>query len=99
MQCSWPKSGVVVGMCQLLLFRHFQRRGGRCAEIESVHVRADRRAQGIGSALVHAAVEAARDGGCYRVQLTSNVERSDAHRLYRSLGFEPTHVGFKLQLG
>jgi GNAT superfamily N-acetyltransferase len=90
--------GAVVGMCQLLLFRHFQGRGGRCAEIESVHVRAESRARGIGSALVRAAVEEARVGGCYRVQLTSNVVRDDAHRFYRRLGFEPTHVGFKLQL-
>ncbi len=92
------QQGVVVGMCQLLVFRHFQGRGGRCAEIESVHVRADRRERGIGGALVQAAVEAARDGGCYRVQLTSNVVRADAHRFYRRLGFEPTHMGFKLQL-
>jgi GNAT superfamily N-acetyltransferase len=90
--------GVVVGMCQLLVFRHLQARGGRCAELESVHVRADRRAQGIGSALVRAAVEAARARGCYRVQLTSNVVRADAHRFYLRLGFEPSHVGFKLHL-
>ncbi|MGH9114584.1 MAG: GNAT family N-acetyltransferase, partial [Acidimicrobiales bacterium] len=33
----------VVGMCQLILFRHLQERGGLCAEIESVHVEAGRR--------------------------------------------------------
>jgi GNAT superfamily N-acetyltransferase len=92
------EQGVVVGMCQLLVFRHFQGRGGLCAELESVHVRSDRRARGIGSALVRVAVEAARARGCYRVQLTSNVVRDDAHRFYGRLGFEPTHVGFKLLL-
>ena len=30
--------GQVVGVCQLITFRHLQERGGRCAEIESVHV-------------------------------------------------------------
>ena len=89
---------VVVGMCQLLVFRHFQGRGGRCAELESVHVRADCRERGIGGALVRAAVDEAQARGCYRVQLTSNAARADAHRFYRSLGFEPTHLGFKLQL-
>ena len=92
------EQGVVVGMCQLLVFRHFQGRGGLCAELESVHVRADRRARGIGSALVLASVQAARARGCYRVQLTSNVVRDDAHRFYGRLGFEPTHVGFKMLL-
>lgn len=92
------EQGVVVGMCQLIFLRHFQGRGGRCAELESVHVRADCRARGIGSALVRTAVDEARAGGCYRVQLTSNAVRDDAHRFYRRLGFEPTHVGFKLDL-
>lgn len=92
------QQGVVVGMCQLLVFRHLQERGGRCAELESVHVRADCRARGIGSALVRAAVDEARARGCYRVQLTSNARRDGAHRFYRRLGFEPSHVGFKLQL-
>lgn len=90
--------GVVVGMCQVIYLRHFQACGGRCAELESVHVRADCRARGIGSALVGAAVDEAQSRGCYRVQLTSNAVRDDAHRFYWRLGFEPTHVGFKLPL-
>lgn len=61
-------------------------------------MRADRRAQGIGSALVRAAIDEAQARGCYRVQLTSNAVRDDAHHFYRRLGFEPTHVGFKLPL-
>ena len=27
-----------VGVCQLIVFRHLQARGGLCAEVESVHV-------------------------------------------------------------
>jgi GNAT superfamily N-acetyltransferase len=44
------------------------------------------------------AIERARRLGCYRVQLTSNVVRSDAHRFYERLGFTPSHLGFKLPL-
>jgi GNAT superfamily N-acetyltransferase len=89
------EDGDVVGVCQLIAFRHLQARGGRCAEIESMHVRADRRAAGIGGALLEAAVERAWAAGCYRVQLTSNVARVDAHRFYERHGFEATHRGFK----
>jgi hypothetical protein len=32
------------------------------------------------------------------VQLTSHEDRGDAHRFYASLGFVPSHVGFKLVL-
>jgi GNAT superfamily N-acetyltransferase len=91
--------GDVVGMCQLVVFRHFQRRGGRCAEIESMHVRPDMRSTGVGGQLLASAVDAARRAGCYRVQLTSNLARVDAHRFYEREGFEPTHLGFKLLLG
>ena len=91
-------AGSVVGVCQLIMFRHLQERGGLCAEIESMHVASGHRSAGIGSALLEAAVEAARSAGCYRIQLTSNKARTDAHRFYARHGFEASHEGFKLYL-
>jgi hypothetical protein len=32
------------------------------------------------------------------VQLTSDATRTDAHRFYKRLGFEASHMGFKLVL-
>ena len=87
--------GEIVAMCQLIVFRHFQRRGGRCAEVESMHVHPDFRGNGIGAQLLDAAVDVARRSGCYRIQLTSNVQRTDAHRFYERHGFAPSHLGFK----
>ena len=91
--------GAVAGMCQLVTFRHLQERGGRCAEIESVHVAERLRGRGIGGLLLDAAVERARRAGCYRVQLTSSKVRLDAHRFYLRHGFEATHECFKRYLG
>jgi GNAT superfamily N-acetyltransferase len=91
-------SGEVVGTCQLVVFRHLQARGGLCAEIESVHVHPDHRGGGVGGVLIDDAVARARALGCYRVQLTSNTARPDAHRFYERLGFVPSHIGFKLSL-
>lgn len=90
--------GRVVGTCQLIWFRHLQERGGLCAEIESMHVEAGCRGKGVGGILLDAAVARARDLGCYRIQLTSNRSRKDAHRFYERHGFEPSHVGFKRYL-
>jgi len=87
--------GAVVGVCQLIIMRHLQRRGGRCAEIESMHVHPDRRSQGIGALLLDEAARRAQEAGCYRLQLTSNRERSDAHRFYETNGFTFSHKGFK----
>jgi GNAT superfamily N-acetyltransferase len=88
----------VVGVCQLIVFRHLQAHGGLCAELESVHVHPDHRGTGVGCALLRAAIARARDLGCYRVQLTSNTARPNAHRFYERLGFVPSHVGFKMPL-
>ena len=92
------RGGQVVGVCQLIVFRHLQAHGGLCAEVESVHVHPDHRGQGIGRVLMGAAITRARDLGCYRVQLMSNHERTDAHRSYEALGFVASHQGFKLTL-
>lgn len=89
------EDGVVIGTLQLIVFRHVHNSGGLCAEIESVHVHPDVRGQGVGGLLLDAAVEQARATGCYRVQLTSNAARPDAHRFYERHGFTASHVGFK----
>ncbi|HTT58553.1 MAG TPA: GNAT family N-acetyltransferase [Acidimicrobiales bacterium] len=85
----------VVGVCQVMIFPHFQHTGGWCCELESVHVRSDYRSQGIGTQLLAAAEVLARREGCYRIQLTSRNVRLDAHRFYERQGFEATSQGFK----
>jgi len=89
------EDGDVVGVCQVIIFQHFQHAGGWCCELESVHVRDDRRSHGIGAQLLEAAEALARDRGCYRVQLTSRNVRVDAHRFYVANGYEQTSQGFK----
>jgi len=89
------EDGVVVGVVQVLLFHHFQHHGQRCAELESFHVREDRRSQGIGRTLLAAAEDLAEAAGAYRVQLTSNLVRTDAHRFYLREGYQHQHGGFK----
>ena len=90
--------GEVVGVCQVIVFRHLQHRGGRCAEIESVHVRSDVRSKGIGAALLRASEKFALTKDCYRIQLTSNNQRADAHRFYVANGYAQSHQGFKKSL-
>jgi GNAT superfamily N-acetyltransferase len=89
------EDGEVVGICQVIIFQHFQHAGGWCCELESVHVRDDRRSHGIGTRLLEAAEALARDRGCYRVQLTSRNVRVDAHRFYLANGYDQTSQGFK----
>ncbi len=92
------QDGVIVGMCEVITFRHVQHRGGRCAELESLHVAAPHRSRGIGAELLAAAIRYARERGCYRLQLTTNRQRVDAQRFYVRHGFVASHVGMKLDL-
>ena len=89
----------VVGVCQVMVLRHFQHTGGWCCELESVHVRADRRSRGVGAAMLREAERLARSANCYRMQLTSRNVRVDAHRFYLANGYEATSQGFKKRLG
>lgn len=91
--------GEIVGVCQFITFRHIQWQGALCAELETVHVRSDRRSHGIGKLLLDEAERRARALGCYRLQLTSRTVRTDAHRFYEREGYQPNSVGFKKFLG
>ncbi|WP_190176256.1 GNAT family N-acetyltransferase [Streptomyces naganishii] len=88
----------VVGTLQLSVIPGLSRRGSTRSIIEGVRIHADERGGGLGTRLVEWAVDTSRDLGCGLVQLTSDRTRTDAHRFYERLGFEPSHIGFKLQL-
>lgn len=77
--------GPIVGSLTLAVFRIPT---GQRAWIEDVVVDSEARGRGVGSALVHAALEHAGRAGCRTVDLTSRPSREDANRLYVRLGFE-----------
>jgi GNAT superfamily N-acetyltransferase len=57
------------------------------------------RGRGVGAALVRAAERALKERGCYMVEVTSHVRRTDAHRFYERLGYERTSVRLARELG
>ncbi len=90
--------GEAVGTFQLTFLPGLAFAGGARAQIESVRTRSDMRGQGIGRKMMLFAIEKARDRGCRLVQLATNKARPDAHRFYEALGFEASHIGFKMML-
>ncbi|HXK33054.1 MAG TPA: GNAT family N-acetyltransferase [Dehalococcoidia bacterium] len=96
--CAAERDGTIVGTFQLTVIQHLRRIGVKVAEVESVVVDEALRGQRIGEAMMRFAIEGARRRGCGHVQLTSNVDRPDAHRFYGRLGFTPGHVGLRYQL-
>ncbi|WP_159769953.1 GNAT family N-acetyltransferase [Streptomyces sp. HM190] len=92
------RNGRVVGTLQLTVIPGLSRRGSTRSIIEGVRVHADERGSGLGTHLIEWAIAESRRQECQLVQLTSDITRTDAHRFYERLGFEATHVGFKLPL-
>lgn len=88
----------VTGTLQLTMIPYLTYQGSSRALIEAVRVHKDFRGQGLGKVLIEWAIERARIRGAKMVQLTSNSARTDALRFYESLGFDPSHTGFKLFL-
>ena len=56
------------------------------------------RGRGIGSQLVRAAEAALAEQGCYMVEVTSHVRRTQAHRFYETLGYAKTSVRLAREL-
>ncbi|MFE5481488.1 GNAT family N-acetyltransferase [Streptomyces sp. NPDC056527] len=88
----------VVGTLQLTIIPGLSRRGSTRSIIEGVRIHAEERGSGLGTRLIEWAVEESRRQNCQLVQLTSDATRTDAHRFYERLGFEASHLGFKLSL-
>jgi len=90
--------GTRVGTFQLTYIPGLAGRGMWRGQIENVHVIPEMRSRGVGAQMIRWAVDRCRARGCGSVQLTSNKQRTDAHRFYERLGFSKSHDGFKLKL-
>ncbi|WP_144711583.1 GNAT family N-acetyltransferase [Curtobacterium pusillum] len=93
------EAGDIVGTLQLTTIPGMARRGSARLLVEAVRVRSAVRSGGIGSVLMRWVTDvAARDLGTSLVQLTSDADRTDAHRFYERLGFSASHLGFKYRV-
>lgn len=90
--------GDLVGTGTLIVIPNLSHGGSPVAQLESIVVDRAVRGRGIGEAIVRHLEEEAKRMGCFRLQLTSNIARPDAHRFYVRLGYAATHTGFKKRL-
>lgn len=90
--------GEVVGTLQLTLTPSISFQGSKRATVESVRVDEKHRGKGIGRHMMLWAIDRAKGKGCVSMQLTTNAERTDAHRFYENLGFTGSHLGMKIKL-
>ena len=88
----------IVGTLQLTFIAGLARGGLKRGLVEAVRVARDRRGEKIGEAMFAWVLEKCRHESCGIVQLTTDKSRTDAHRFYDRLGFEPSHIGYKMML-
>ena len=69
------------------------------ALVENVVVAAALRGRGLGEALMRHAMARAAEAGCYKLALSSNKRRLDAHRFYRRLGFADHGISLAVAIG
>jgi GNAT superfamily N-acetyltransferase len=90
--------GAVVGCLSTSVMRVLHR-PAPVGRISMMVVDEGLRGRGIGARLVRAAERALAARGCYMVEVTSNLARTDAHRFYERLGYERTSVRLARELG
>jgi GNAT superfamily N-acetyltransferase len=90
--------GRAVGTFALLIMDNLGHCGARSAVIEDVVVAPDCRGRGIGSEMMAFAAMLCRAGRCYKITLSSNRNRVNAHRFYEELGFTRHGYSFLLDL-
>ncbi len=82
------KQGLPVGVFALLIMDNLGHQGASSGVVEDVVVHKDLRGQGIGKRMMDYAVRKCRERGCYKVSLSSNLRREEAHQFYEALGYK-----------
>jgi glucosamine-phosphate N-acetyltransferase len=89
------EDGQILGTASLILEHKFIHKGGTIGHIEDVAVHPNHEGKGVGSAVVRALVELARQSGCYKVILSCNDQNL---AFYSKLGFRRHDNGLRIDL-
>ena len=91
-------NGVIVGTYALAILENMAHMGSKSGLIEDVVVSESYQRQGIGSRMMRYAIETCKEKSCYKVSLSSNLRRENAHSFYDSIGFKKHGYSFLMEL-
>lgn len=80
--------GKIIGTFSLAVLDNLVHLGSKTGLVEAVVVSADFQGQGIGKAMMSGAIDLCREKKCYKVSLSSGMQRTKAHHFYENLGFK-----------
>jgi GNAT superfamily N-acetyltransferase len=90
--------GEVVGTLSLNVFPVLSGAMHAEAIAEAVVIRPAFRGRGLGRAMMRAALDLAAQKGAYKLALSSNLRRLDAHRFYEGMGFTRHGYSFSTEV-
>jgi GNAT superfamily N-acetyltransferase len=89
--------GEIIGSFALLIMDNLAHFGSPSAIVEDVVVAENFQNKGVGKIMMEFAISKAKQAGCYKMVLSSNQKRVDAHRFYEGLGFEKHGFSFMVK--
>lgn len=81
-------NGSIAGTFALAIMDNLAHMGTPSGLVEDVAVSSVYQGRGIGTQMMKFAINACKVKGCYKVVLSSNLKRTNAHRFYEGLGFK-----------
>lgn len=87
-------NGDIVGTFALLIMDNLGHLGSPSGIVEDVVVDPAWQGHGVGKAIMQYARRVCEEAGCYKMVLSSNLKRTEAHAFYDSLGFEKHGFSF-----
>ncbi|RYE34879.1 MAG: GNAT family N-acetyltransferase [Hyphomicrobiales bacterium] len=85
----------LVASCTVIVIPNLTRGGMPYALIENVVTDAGRRGQGLGKAILKAALDRAWEAGCYKTMLMTGSRNPATLGFYAAAGFEQSKTGFQ----
>lgn len=87
-----------VGTISLLVMDSLVHNGTPAGIVEGVAVDPAFQGRGIGKQMVHFVRDQCRAAGCYKMSLSTNLKRKQAHAFYEALGMEKRGYSFSIDL-
>jgi GNAT superfamily N-acetyltransferase len=88
--------GRLAGTFALLIMDNLGECGTPSGVVEDVVVEPALQRSGVGRAMMAHALAICRQKGCYKMTLSSNLRRTEAHAFYEALGFEKHGYSFRI---
>jgi ribosomal protein S18 acetylase RimI-like enzyme len=88
----------IIGTFALLIMDNLGHLGIPPAVLEDIGISTKLQGKGIGKKMMEYAMQYAKEKGCYKMTLSSNLKRESAHAFYDSLGFKRHGYSFLIEL-